>query len=95
MALQDFTPKNRITDSVIEEEALAEPQSIMEVSTTIEESPPYSVNFFQVKLGRGLFLKLFGNSPLWIYKSSFMICSKSSTFAENKVANPGCVLISH
>lgn len=46
MALQDFNPKNRITDSVIEEEALAEPQSIMEVSTTIEESPPYSVNFF-------------------------------------------------
>ena len=38
-ALQDFTPKNRIADSVIEEEAVAETQSIMEVSTTIEEPP--------------------------------------------------------
>ena len=34
---QDFTPKNRIADSVIDEEAVAEPQSIMEVSTAIEE----------------------------------------------------------
>ena len=39
MALQDFTPKNRIADSVIDEEAVAEAQSIMEVSTTIEEPP--------------------------------------------------------
>ena len=39
MALQDFTPKNGIADSVIDEEAVAEPQSIMEVSTTIEEPP--------------------------------------------------------
>ena len=39
MALQDFTPKNRIADSVIDEVAVAEPQSIMDVSTTIEESP--------------------------------------------------------
>ena len=38
-ALQDFTPKNRIADSVIEEEAVAETQSIMEVSTAIEEPP--------------------------------------------------------
>ena len=39
MALQDFTPKNRIADSVIDEEAVAEPQSIMEVSTVTEEPP--------------------------------------------------------
>ena len=39
LALQDFTPKHRIADSVIDEEAVAEPQSIMEVSTTIEEPP--------------------------------------------------------
>ena len=39
MALQDFTPKNRIADSVIDEEAVAEPQSIMEVSTITEEPP--------------------------------------------------------
>ena len=39
MALQDFTPKNRVADSVINEEAVAEAQSIMEVSTAIEESP--------------------------------------------------------
>ena len=38
-ALQDFTPKNRIADSVIDEEAVAERQSIMEVSTTIGEPP--------------------------------------------------------
>ena len=38
-ALQDFTPKNRIADSVIVEEAVAVTQSIMEVSTTIEEPP--------------------------------------------------------
>ena len=38
-ALQDFKPKNRIADSVIEEEAVAETQSIMEVSTPIEEPP--------------------------------------------------------
>ena len=39
MALQDFSPKNRIADSVIEGEAVAEPQSIMEVSTINEEPP--------------------------------------------------------
>ena len=39
MASQDFTPKNHFADSVIDEEAVAEPQSIMEVSTTIEEPP--------------------------------------------------------
>ena len=39
MAAQDFTPNNRIADSVIEEEAVAEAQSIMEVSTAIEEPP--------------------------------------------------------
>ena len=39
MALQDFTPNNRIADSVIDEEAVAETQSIMEVSTAIEEPP--------------------------------------------------------
>ena len=40
LALQDFNPKNRIADSVIEEEAVAETQSIMEVSTAIEEHLP-------------------------------------------------------
>ena len=39
MTLQDFTPKNGIADSVIDEEAVAQPQSIMEVSTTTEEPP--------------------------------------------------------
>lgn len=39
MALQDFNPKNGIADSVIDEEAVAEPQSIMEVSTVAEEPP--------------------------------------------------------
>lgn len=39
MASQDFTPKNSIADSVIEGEVVAEPQSIMEVSTAIEELP--------------------------------------------------------
>ena len=39
MALQDFNPKNGIADSVIDEEAVAETQSIMEVSTAIEEPP--------------------------------------------------------
>ena len=39
MALQDFNPKNRIADSVIDEETVAEPQSIMEVLSTIEEPP--------------------------------------------------------
>ena len=38
-ALQDFTPKNRIADSVIEGEAVAEPQSIAE-SKTVDEEPP-------------------------------------------------------
>ena len=37
MASQDFNPKNRIADSTIDEEAVAELQSIMEVSTAIEE----------------------------------------------------------
>ena len=32
MASQDFMPKNRIVDSVIDEEAVAESQSIMDVS---------------------------------------------------------------
>ena len=39
LALQDYTPKNGIADTVIDEEAVAEPQPIMEVSTAIEESP--------------------------------------------------------
>ena len=39
MALQDFTPKNGIADSVIDEKAVAEPQFIMNVSTIIEEPP--------------------------------------------------------
>ena len=39
MALQDFTPKNRVADSVIDEEAITETQSIMEFSTAIEEPP--------------------------------------------------------
>ena len=39
MASQDFTPKNCIADSVIDEGAVAETQSIMEVSTAIEEPP--------------------------------------------------------
>ena len=38
-ALQDFTPKNGIADSVIDEETATETQSIMEVSTITEESP--------------------------------------------------------
>ena len=39
MALQDFTPKNRIADSVIDEEAVAEPQCIIDVSIITEEPP--------------------------------------------------------
>ena len=39
LALQDFTPKNGIADSVIDEETATETQSIMEVSTITEESP--------------------------------------------------------
>ena len=38
-ALQDFTPKNGIADSVIDEETVAEPQSIMDVSIITEEPP--------------------------------------------------------
>ena len=39
LTVQDFTPKNRIADSVINEEAVAEQQSIMEVPTVTEEPP--------------------------------------------------------
>ena len=39
LALQSFTPKNGIADSVIDEEAATETQSIMEVSTITEEPP--------------------------------------------------------
>ena len=39
LTLQDFTPKNRIADSVIEGEAVAEPQSIAESAVAIEEPP--------------------------------------------------------
>ena len=39
LALQDFTPKNRIADSVIDEEAVAETQSIAEAKTVDEEPP--------------------------------------------------------
>ena len=39
LALQDFNPKNRITDSVIDEEAVAEPQIIEESTMAIEEPP--------------------------------------------------------
>lgn len=39
MALHDFTPKNRIADSVIDEEAVSEPQIIEESTMAIEEPP--------------------------------------------------------
>ena len=39
MASQDFNPKNRIADSVIDEEAVAEPQVIEESTMAIEEPP--------------------------------------------------------
>ena len=39
MELKDFNPKNRIADSVIEGEAVAEPQSIAESAVAIEEPP--------------------------------------------------------
>ena len=39
LALQDFTPKNRIADSVIDEEAVAEAKIIEESTTAIEEPP--------------------------------------------------------
>ena len=39
MASQDFTPKNRIADPVIEGEAVAEPQPIAEAKTVDEEPP--------------------------------------------------------
>ena len=38
-ALQDFTPKNGIADSVIDEETVAEPQIIEESTMAIEEPP--------------------------------------------------------
>lgn len=39
MALQDFTPKNGIVDSVIDEETVADPQIIEESTIAIEEPP--------------------------------------------------------
>ena len=39
MKLQDFNPKNCIADSVIDEEAVAEPQIIEESTMAIEEPP--------------------------------------------------------
>ena len=39
MELQDFTPKNRIADSVIDKETVAEPQIIEESTMAIEEPP--------------------------------------------------------
>ena len=39
MELQDFNPKHRVADSVIDEEAVAEPQSIAESAVAIEEPP--------------------------------------------------------
>ena len=39
LALQDYTPKNGIADTVIDEEAVAEPQSVMDVSIITEEPP--------------------------------------------------------
>ena len=39
MALQDFSQKNRIVDSVNDEEAVAETQSIAECAVAIEEQP--------------------------------------------------------
>ena len=39
MALQDFTPKNRIADSVIDEEAVAETQSIAKAKAVNEDQP--------------------------------------------------------
>ena len=39
LTVLDFTPKNGIADSVIDEEAVAEPQIIEESTTAIEEPP--------------------------------------------------------
>ena len=75
MALQDFTPKNRIADSVIDEEAVAEPQSIAEAKTVDEEPPTIQrrVSCKQRKLSleeyRNAYLKvpvIIGRKPVFV-----------------------------
>ena len=77
MALQDFTPKNRIADSVIDEEAVAETQSIMEVSTAIEEPPTIQrrVSSKQRKLSLEEYRKAYLKVPVIIdRKPVFVSC---------------------
>ena len=79
MALQDFTPKNRIADSVIDEEAVAEPQSIMEFSTAIEEPPTIQrrVSSKQRKLSLEEYRNAYLKVPVIIdRKPVFVSCDK-------------------
>ena len=77
LALQDYTPKNGIADTVIDEEAVAEPQSIMEVSTAIEEPPTIQrrVSSKQRKLSLEEYRKAYLKVPVIIdRKPVFVSC---------------------
>ena len=77
LALQDFTPKNRVADSVIDEEAVAEVQSFMEVSTAIEEPPTIQrrVSSKQRKLSLGEYRNAYLKVPVIIdRKPVFLSC---------------------
>ena len=79
LALQDFNPKNRIADSVIDEEAVAEPQSIMEFSTAIEEPPTIQrrVSSKQRKLSLEEYRNAYLKVPVIIdRKPVFVSCDK-------------------
>lgn len=77
MASQDFTPKNHFADSVIDEEAVAEAQSIMKVSTAIEEPPTIQrrVSSKQRKLSLEEYRKAYLKVPVIIdRKPVFVSC---------------------
>ena len=77
LRLQDFTPKNRIADSVIEGEAVAEPQSVMDVSIITEEPPSIQrrVSSKQRKLSLEEYRKAYLKVPVIIdRKPVFVSC---------------------
>ena len=87
LALQDFTPKNRIADSVIEGEAVAEPQSVMDVSIITEEPPSIQrrVSSKQRKLSLEEYRNSYLKVPVIIDRKPVFVSCEVRDYANSEV----------
>ena len=92
LTVQDFTPKNRIADSVINEEAVAEQQSIMEVPTVTEEPPTIQrrVSSKQRKLSLEEYRNAYLKVPVIIDRKPVFVSCEVRDRLEDYVRKLGC-----